>query len=245
MQHLKAAALLSGPVLFILFPAALVGGRWAWWIAGVLAAIAVAVLWRSDTLVLRSLRAEQLEEQAVPGLCAIIRKLAHRQAMSTPCVYVIEDAAPNALLLCGPAGVSRLILTAGLLHALSSNQLAAVIAHHMSLVKNTAAFSMTLAALYGLVLERIPGTKFLRSALLRFAAPLSLKLQADAASAHLIGDPGPLLEALKKIASAHSGRYAVALSHLFLYHPLEPNILNERLSRLASLSLRPVLSSIV
>jgi heat shock protein HtpX len=247
MQHLKAAALLSGPVLLFSLPVLLLdGGGLGWWIAVFLTAAAMVMFWRCDTLVLQSLRAEQVEEQAAPGLWAIIRRLAVRQRVRLPRVYLIDDPSPNALLITNGAGVSHLLLTAGLLQLLDSRQLAAVIAHHLSLIGNAAAFCMTMAAAYGLVLERVPGLRQLLFTLLRLIAPAALRFRADIDSAHVIGDSSPLLEALHKICAAGPVRSPKALNHLFFCPPGESrSAVEERLSRAMSLSLRPLPSALL
>ena len=241
MQQLKAAALLSGPVILLLLAAALVGGPLIWWIATGLAVCIFAVLWRADSLVLRSLRAERLEEQAAPGLFAIIRTLTRRLQLSYVGVYVLPNEAPNALVIAGPSKVSCLVVTSGLLHLLDSNQLAGVLAHHLSLVESGAAFGMSVAACCLLFLDRVPGAGLFHRGLVRFISPASLKIDADAASTHLIGDALPLLGAFAKIASSSRLAIAPAVGHLCLIDPQEMDgLLASRMARISALSGRPL-----
>jgi len=244
MQHLKTAALLSGPALLILLPAMVFGGWPAWAISALLVALLLLALWRSDTFLLRSLRAEPLREADAPGLFAIIRTLVHRQHLGMPTVHLLQSDVPNALLAAGTSGGAwHLVLTAGMLRGLNSSHLAAVVAHHASLMESGAGIPLTLLATYLSALNRVPGASFLSAILLRLIAPPGLKFQADASSAHLMGDSRPLLDALKIITAHRPGLISAASSHLWFCDPArDAELCQQRMARLTALALRRVLA---
>jgi len=249
MYHLKAAALLGGPIFLMTALAAVAGGRAAWWLVGFLSLTTMALLWLADLLVLRRIGAKRLEEQAAPGLFGIVRTLARRQYVPMPAIYMLAQPFPNALGVRQVTGTQHIVLTAGLLEALTANELAAVIAHELSFLEAGAASLMTLAALYGCVLERIPLLTRFAGAFTRLTTPTAARYRADAASAHLIGDAAPLMEALKKIADPAFARGLSsykAVQQLFIVNssPFDGGrsnpALSDRLLRLESLARRSV-----
>lgn len=253
MYLLKAAVLLSGPFFLLATTVMAVLGRTAWWLVAFLLLTNAAMLWRSDRFLLRSLHTERLDEQVVPGLFGIVQNLARRQSLQLPRIHVLHEAAPTALIVSHSAGTRHIVLTAGLLESFNASELAAVIAHQMSLLETYKAFVMTIAAMYAIALEKLGFSGTVAAAVTRFATPGSTRFVADASGAHLLGSATPLIQALTKIEGASVRLPALpairATRHLFICDPLANPFLRgrgigpsvaERVLRLKSLAFHAV-----
>ena len=71
-----------------------------------------------------------------PGLRNIVEGLCVASGQSVPELRILDDDAPNAIVLCRRGGGTVLVCTAGLLRDLSRIELEGVVAHELAHVKN-------------------------------------------------------------------------------------------------------------
>lgn len=80
--------------------------------------------------------AKKIEEKDNPRLYRIVENLAITEGLSTPDVYIMEDAAPNAFATGRDPNHASVCATTGLLDMMSDSELQGVMAHEMGHVKN-------------------------------------------------------------------------------------------------------------
>ena len=206
-----------------------------------------------DRIVVSHHKAMAMVEADAPGLFAMVSSLSRREHMRVPGLYLVPEALPNALVAQDARG-AEILLTAGLLRTLSSAELAAVIAHQISLIKNREALTMTIAAGYAILFTATALLSPIAGWVARFAAPHAVRFGADASGAHLVGDALPLVRALQKMEPQRSqepaGSSLLSTAHLCICPPAAPEqsgsmrgthpAVADRIGRLEALSLRPL-----
>ena len=184
--------------------------------------------WFSDKLALRSARAQPANEAEMPQYFAIMRDLAQRAGMPMPRLYVTPDPQPNAFATGRNPQHAAVAVTAGILQALTWEELRGVLAHELSHVRNrdilissvaaAVATAITFAArmaMWGAIFggggsnddEGENPLAFLATIILAPVAAMLLQMalsrsreyQADTTGAKLIGDGEPLARALEKL----------------------------------------------
>lgn len=224
----KTAILLGVLTSLVVLIGGGLGGQQGMLVAFVLAAVMnFGAYWFSDKIVLAMSGAQPVDEAQAPGLHRIVRTLATRAGLPMPRVYLIPGDAPNAFATGRNPEHASVAVTAGILQALSWDELRGVLAHEMSHVGNrdilissvaaTVAMAITLlarmaafAAIFGGGDRRDEGEGGLEVLALAILAPLAAGLlqlalsrsreyQADASGAALIGDGEPLARALEKL----------------------------------------------
>jgi heat shock protein HtpX len=168
-------------------------------------------------------------EQEAPWLYQIVRELTQKSGMPMPRLYVMPAAQPNAFATGRDEHHAAVAVTEGILQVLNEEELAGVLAHELSHVRNhdiligavaatVAAGVMMLArvAMFGAIFgggrdDRDGGglgallSIFLApiaAVMIQMAVSRSREAQADASGAHLLGDATPLATALIKIDAA-------------------------------------------
>jgi heat shock protein HtpX len=150
MNYAKTALLLA--VLTAIFVAlgAAIGGKAGLMIAFVIALVMNAVsLWKSDTAVLHMFNAREVDDRTAPELVALVRDLARRAGLPMPRVYVMNNPQPNAFATGRSPSNAAVCASTGLLESLDRNELAGVIAHELSHIKNRDTLTMAVAATIG------------------------------------------------------------------------------------------------
>lgn len=209
--------------------------------------------WWSDKLVLRMYRAKEVSESEAPALYGVVADLAQRAAIPMPRVYVIPSQALNAFATGRNPSHAAVAVTEGLLRVLDRGELAGVLAHELSHVRHrdiligsvaatiaaAVAFLGSMArwsALFGgysrddggrggnfLVIFAVSILAGLAATLIQLAISRSREFEADAGAARLLGDPGPLISALRKL-EAGAQRLPLdanpATAHMFIVNPL-------------------------
>lgn len=110
-------------------------------------AIGVASLahWKSDAVTLRVSRAQPADPLTYARLHNLVEGLCIANGLPKPAVYVIDDAAPNALATGRSAKHASVAVTTGLLELMDRVELEAVLAHELSHIKNDDIVVSTLA----------------------------------------------------------------------------------------------------
>jgi heat shock protein HtpX len=131
--------------------------------SGGLAIAAVFVLvmnfgsyWFSDRIALAIHRAQPLEREQAPWLYEIVESLARRAGMPTPRIYLIPTPTPNAFATGRDPSHAAVAVTSGILELCDRRELAGVLAHELSHVKNRDTLTSTVAAtLAGLITHAV------------------------------------------------------------------------------------------
>ena len=206
----------------------------------------------SPRMVLRLYRAQELAPERLPDVFRILTRLAERAGLARrPRLYYVPSTMLNAFAV-GRADDVVIAVTDGLLRTLSLRELAGVLAHEISHVRNNDLWLMNLAdlagritrlmALFGIVLlvMSLPlwligqaSAPWLLVPLLLFAPQLTTLLQlalsrsrefdADLDAAGLTGDPDGLASALLKLERHQRGPW----EQIFMpgYRLPEPSLL--------------------
>jgi heat shock protein HtpX len=128
----------------------LVGGATGAVVAFVIAAaMNLFSLWRSDKLVLSMYGAEEVDEHTGGEFYAIVRDLAQRAELPMPRVYIMNNPQPNAFATGRNPQNAAVCASTGLIEMLSPEEVAGVMAHELSHVKNYDTLTMAVAATIG------------------------------------------------------------------------------------------------
>ena len=188
----------------------------------------------SPRLVLRLHQARPLSPHEAPGLFRIVRTLAERARLPRlPNLYYVPSRVVNAFAVGGPNDAA-LGLTDGLLRTLNREELAGVLAHEVSHIRNSDLWVMGLAdgvsrvtgtlswigqlmLLFNLPMFVLDGYQFpwllvlllisapTASALLQLALSRTREFEADLGAARLTGNPRGLAKALAKMERIQRG----------------------------------------
>ena len=236
LLNLAQTVLLVGGMAGVLWLSArfLLGEATGWY----LATVAVLALWMvprlSPRLVLRLYQARPIEARAAPQLHAVLHELAQRAELpQPPALFYIPSRLLNAFAVGGRED-SAIGLTDGMLQSLDLRELAGVLAHEVTHIRNGDLRVMAVADLISRLTEVLSLTgqvmlllglplwllgvwelPLVGVALLIFAPTLTALLQlalsrtrefdADLGAARLTGDPRGLASALAKLERQQGG----------------------------------------
>ncbi len=146
-NNLKTWTLMAALAGLLVFVGYAVGGSRLALLALAFATIMnVAVYWTSDSLALRAAGARELRPGELPQVRRIVAELAQRAGIPVPRLYVIERPEPNAFATGRDPTHAAVAVTTGLLEIMDDRQLAGVLAHELSHVKNRDTLIGTVAA---------------------------------------------------------------------------------------------------
>lgn len=233
-------------ILFVLV-GGFVGGRQGAVIAFLLAAgMNFFSYWFSDKLVLSRYRAQEVGPEDRSRLYPIVAALAQNAGLPMPRVFVIPERTPNAFATGRNPQHAAVAATQGILEILNDDELAGVMAHELTHVKNRDILTSTIAATFagaiatlGQIARFGVGSRERRSnpiglLLIVIAAPLGAMLlrmaisrtreyAADRGGAEISAMPLSLAAALQKL---HLGAQRIPItrgnpahSHLFIVNP--------------------------
>src|SRR6516225_8206881 len=229
MSYLRTAILLAGLTALFIGVGYLLGGSGGAVVAFfVAAAMNFVTYWNADRLVLAMHGAREVDERTAPEFVHIVAQLASRAGLPRPRVYLMDNPQPNAFATGRNPEHAAVAATTGLLDMLSPRELAGVIGHELTHVKNRDTLTMTVTATIAGAISMLAqfGMFFgggrrdggnrgggLAALLAIFLAPLAAMLvqmaisrtreyAADRGSAQLSGDPLGLVSALGKLDNA-------------------------------------------
>ena len=243
MKHAKVFFLMFVLTALFILVGGLFGGKQGMIIAFAIAAVMnVASYWFSGTVVLKMYRAKVVDESEAPELYGIVRNLTTRAGLPMPKVAVIPQQQPNAFATGRNHKNAVVAVTAGLVQAMSREELEGVIAHELAHIKNYDMLLGTIAATLAGAIAFLPrlflfsgrrsggsGLALIAMLILPFAAMLikmamsrAKEYRADRDGAAISGNPFGLSNALRKL-SALSGRIPMrgneATYHMFIVQP--------------------------
>lgn len=249
MNYMRTALLLAGMTALFGVIGMLLGGFNGMLIAlGVAAAMNVFSYWNSDKLALSAHNAQEVDEASAPELHAMVRGLAQRAGMPMPRVYMIDDPQPNAFATGRNPENAAVAATTGIMHLLTREELAGVMAHELAHIKNHDTLTMTITATLAGAISTIANfgmffgggrdrPNMLVTVLVSILAPMaamivqmavsrSREYEADKLGAEICGNPVWLADALAKIAggvermpSENAERHPQT-AHMFIINPL-------------------------
>ena len=136
-NHIKTTILLAVLTAFIMWVGQFLGGRQGMVIALVLAAgMNFFSYWYSDKMILKMYGANEVSSHQAPELYALVQTLAHRAGLPMPKIFIIPQEAPNAFATGRNPDHAVVAVTEGLLQIMDRDELAGVLAHELSHVKN-------------------------------------------------------------------------------------------------------------
>ena len=150
VNYAKTALLLAALTAIFVAMGAAAGGQSGMVIAFIMALVINGLsLWKSDSVVLKMFRAQEVDERSAPEYYGIVRELARRAEIPMPRVYIINNPQPNAFATGRSPSRAAVAASTGLLEILSKDEVAGVIAHELAHIKNRDTLTMTLAATIG------------------------------------------------------------------------------------------------
>jgi heat shock protein HtpX len=223
--YIRTAMLLAALTALFMMAGWLLGGR-----GGMLMALVVAIgmnlfaYWNADKMVLRMHNAREVDARTAPDFHRLIAQLAEQAQLPMPRVYLVDTDQPNAFATGRNPQNAAVAATTGLLSRLSSEEVAAVMAHELAHVRNRDTLIMTITAtlagalsvlanfglFFGSGTNRNNPLGFIGVILTMILAPLAAMMvqmaisrgreyEADRIGAEICGRPLWLASALEKI----------------------------------------------
>ena len=183
--------------------------------------------WNSDKMVLSMYRARQVDESGAPDLVNIVRQLSEADGLPMPKVFIAENDQPNAFATGRSPEHAAVCVTTALLNRVSKEELAGVLAHELSHVKNRDTLTMTIVATLAGAVSMLANFAFflggsdrrnnplgfvgvllvmlfapIAAMLVQMAVSRSREFEADRSGAMLSGRPLWLASALRHIEDA-------------------------------------------
>ncbi len=206
--------------------------------------------WNSDRAVLAMYGAQEVDESTAPDLVHLVRVLSENAGLPMPRVYVAKNAQPNAFATGRSPEHAAVCATTGILEKLNQEELAGVLAHELSHVKNRDTLIMTITATFAGAISMLANFLFffggarrnnawggvgallvmilapLAAALVQMAISRTREYEADRSGALLSGRPLWLASALQRISVAAERTENIAAemhpstAHLRIINPL-------------------------
>ena len=228
MNTMRAGLLLAALTGIFLAVGYFIGGGQGMVIAfGLAVATNAFAYWNSDKMVLRMYGAREVSADTAPEFYALVARLAARAKLPMPKVYILDSDQPNAFATGRDPEHAAVAASSGLLRILNEREIAGVMAHELTHVRNRDTLVMTITAtlagaigmlahfaffLGGRRDERGGGNAIaaiammiiapLAAALVQFAISRTREYGADAGGAEISGDPLALASALSKLEQA-------------------------------------------
>lgn len=206
--------------------------------------------WNADKIVLRMYNARAVDARSAPDLVNLVQRLADNAGLPMPAVYIVENPQPNAFATGRNPEHAAVAATTGLLHMLTHEEVAGVLAHEMAHIKNRDTLTMTITATVAGAISMLAnfalffrggdnrqGPGILGALAIMILAPMAAMLvqmaisrareyEADRIGAEISGRPLWLASALGKISGAAHAIDNVeaernpATAHMFIINPL-------------------------
>ncbi|HEV2562117.1 MAG TPA: zinc metalloprotease HtpX [Rhizomicrobium sp.] len=227
MNTLRTGILMAALTGLFMAVGFLIGGQAGMTLAFLFAAgTNLFAYWNSDKVLLSMYGARQVDETSEPDLVHIARQLSAAAGLPMPKVFISQNEQPNAFATGRSPEHAAVCVTSGLLKRVNNEELAGVLAHELSHVKNRDTLTMTITATIAGALSMLANFAFFFGAgnnrnnplgfvgviLVALLAPMAAMLvqmaisrtrefEADRSGAELSGRPLWLASALQRIAS--------------------------------------------
>ncbi len=251
MNFVRTGLLLAALTGLFLAVGYLIGGQ-----AGLIVAFIFSIAmnafsyWNSDKMVLSMHGAEQVDEASAPEFYHLVQDLARNAGLPMPKVFIMHEDQPNAFATGRDPEHGAVAATSGLIQRLSHEELAGVIAHELTHIRNRDTLIMTITATIAGAISMLANFAMffggrsrdnplgivgtiammilapLAAMLVQMAISRTREYAADRGGAEICGNPLWLASALRKIdgAAHHIPNEAAeanpATAHMFIINPL-------------------------
>jgi heat shock protein HtpX len=231
----------------------LIGGEAGMFIAFLFAAgTNLMAYWNSDKALLSMYGARPVDESSAPDLVHLVGRLSSAAGLPMPKVYIVENPQPNAFATGRSPEHAAVCVTTGLLQRVNQEELAGVLAHELSHVKNRDTLTMTMTATIAGAISMLANFAFFfggrrnplglvgillvtlvapfAAVLVQMAISRTREFEADRSGAELSGRPLWLASALSRIDEAAQridnpeADANPATAHMFIINPLHGGI---------------------
>ena len=226
MNTMRAAVLLAAMTGLFLVVGYFIGGERGMLMALLLAAgMNAFAYWNSDKMVLRMYGAREVDRASAPEFYSIVERLAQQGGLPMPRVYIIDSPQPNAFATGRDPQHAAVAASTGLLDMLDAREIAGVMAHELTHVRNRDTLVMTITATLAGAIGYLAHFAFflggnrdrrdnplgpiggilvmilapIAATLVQLAISRSREYGADEGGADISGDPLALASALAKI----------------------------------------------
>ncbi len=251
MNTMRTGLLLAAMTGLFLAAGFLLGGQTGMVMAFVVAAaMNLLAYWNADKMVLSMHGARLVDRAGAPEFHDLVAELAQRASLPMPKLYIMDNLQPNAFATGRNPENAAVAATTGLLRLLNRDEIAGVMAHELTHIRNRDTLVMTVTATIAGAISMLANFGFffggrdrnsplgpLGSILILILAPLAAMIVqmavsrtreygADRGGAEISGRPLALASALAKISGAahrienHSAEANPATAHLFIINPL-------------------------
>ena len=233
MNTLKTTFLMALLTVLLVTLGGALGGKGGMTMAFIMAAgMNFFSYWFSDKMVLSMYGAREISESDDPRFYGVVRRLAQRANLPMPKVYLIDSDTPNAFATGRNPEHAAVAATSGILRILSEDELAGVMAHELTHVKNRDILVSSIAATFAGAITYMAhmaqwaamfgggrsddneGGGIFGTILMAILAPIAAMLVqmaisrsrefgADAGGASICGNPLSLANALQKLEMAN------------------------------------------
>ena len=150
MNNFKTTMLLASMIaMLVLLGNAFGGARGMMFMFILSAGMSFASYWYSDKIVLAQYNAQEVTAQSNPKLYGMVEKLAQNGKLPMPKIYIIPSDVPNAFATGRNPEHAAVAVTAGIQRLLTDDELAGVLGHELTHVKNRDTLISTIAAIMG------------------------------------------------------------------------------------------------
>lgn len=150
MNNFKTTMLLASMIaILVLLGNAFGGARGMMFMFILSAGMSFASYWYSDKIVLAQYNAQEVTAQSNPKLYGMVEKLAQNGKLAMPKIYIIPSDVPNAFATGRNPEHAAVAVTAGIQRLLTDDELAGVLGHELTHVKNRDTLISTIAAIIG------------------------------------------------------------------------------------------------
>jgi len=147
MNTLKTVFLMTAMMVLFLLVGYLIGGKGGMTIAFIFSLVMnFGSYWFSDKIVLSMYKAKEVTRETAPGFYNMVEQLSQNANLPMPKVYIINDPTPNAFATGRNPQHAAVAATTGILNGLNNQELAGVMSHELSHVKNRDILTGTIAA---------------------------------------------------------------------------------------------------
>jgi len=228
MSYFRTAILLAALTALFMGIGFLIGGQ-----SGMIIALLIAgsmnlfAYWNSDKMVLRMYGAREVNQRSAPELYGLVQQLAQNAGLPMPKVYIMDNPQPNAFATGRNPDRAAVAVTTGLMHTVTHDELAGVLAHELGHIKHHDTLLMTITATIAGAISMLANFAFffggrgnsnnqvgfigalalmilgpLAAGLVQMAISRTREYEADREGAEISGRPLWLASALEKIAGA-------------------------------------------
>ena len=150
MNNFKTTMLLASMIaMLVLLGNAFGGARGMMFMFILSAGMSFASYWYSDKIVLAQYNAQEVTAQSNPKLYGMVEKLAQNGKLPMPKIYIIPSDVPNAFATGRNPEHAAVAVTVGIQRLLTDDELAGVLGHELTHVKNRDTLISTIAAIIG------------------------------------------------------------------------------------------------